>query len=370
MAIMLYSRPIPTSIWTPAMPAPTVRFPAEWEPQSAILLTWPHSETDWAPNLAAAETTFAAIAQAVLAREHLLVAVHRAALVDAVRARIDPSPAQAARLHIAVAPSNDSWVRDHGPLTVLENNQPVLLDFHFNAWGGKYPSDLDDAIPARLHNAGVFGETPRRRVDFVLEGGALESDGQGNLLTTTSCLLDPRRNPGVTQAAVEAQLRLHLGIERVLWLTHGHLEGDDTDGHIDTLARFADPATLVYQACEDPDDVHFAPLRAMAAELAALRRADGRPYRLVPLPLPRPIRDDTGRRLPATYANFLILNSAVLIPAYRDPADAEVQLRLQSVFPDRTIVPIDCTALVHQFGSLHCVTMQLPAAVPILDPAP
>lgn len=350
------------------MNSAAVRFPAEWEAQSAILLTWPHSDTDWAANLDAAEASFAAIARAVLTHESLLIGVHDAALIERVRTRIAPTPAQAARLHLAVAPSNDSWVRDHGPLTVFENGQPVLLDFQFNAWGGKYPCALDDAIPACLHQAGVFGQVPLRRIDCVLEGGALESDGQGTLLTTTSCLLDERRNPGITRPLAEARLREYLGIERVLWLTHGHLEGDDTDGHIDTLARFADPATLVYQGCVDPGDRHFEPLQEMADELAALRRPTGQPYQLVALPLPRPFYDEDDRRLPATYANFLILNGAVLMPVYGDPADAVAQSCLAKLFPERTIIPIDCAPLIRQFGSLHCVTMQLPAAVPLRAP--
>ena len=350
------------------MTASTLRFPAEWEAQSAVLLTWPHAETDWAPNLVAAEATFATIARAVLAHESLIVGVHHPDLVEAVRAHIAPPADQAARLQVTIAPSNDSWVRDHGPLTVFENGQPVLLDFTFNAWGGKYDSGLDDAIPAVLHRSGVFADTPLRRVDFVLEGGALESDGQGTLLTTTSCLLDPRRNAGITRATAEARLRAALGIDRVLWLTQGHLEGDDTDGHIDTLARFASPETIVYQGCDDPADSHYASLQAMAEELSALRRTDGQPYRLIALPLPRPIRDADGRRLPATYANFLIINGAVLLPVYGDPADRTAQSRLAEAFPDRAIVPIDCSALIRQFGSLHCVTMQLPAAVPVCVP--
>ena len=345
------------------MTASALRFPAEWEAQSAVLLTWPHAETDWAPNLEAAEATFATIARAVLAHESLVVGVHHPDLVEAVRARIAPPTDQAARLQVTVAPSNDSWVRDHGPLTVFENGQPVLLDFTFNAWGGKYDSELDDAIPAVLHRSGVFADTPLRRVDFVLEGGALESDGQGTLLTTTSCLLDPRRNAGITRAIAEARLRATLGIERVLWLTQGHLEGDDTDGHIDTLARFASPETIVYQGCDDPVDNHFAPLRAMAEELAALRGADGQPYRLIALPLPRPIRDTDGRRLPATYANFLIINGAVLMPAYGDAADDAARDVLAAAFPGREIVQVPCRPLIWQNGSLHCLTMQLPAGV-------
>ena len=188
-------------------------------------------------------------------------------------------------------------------------------------------------------------------------------DGSGTLLTTARCLLAPTRNPKLTQDGLEARLKELLGLDRILWLQHGHLTGDDTDSHIDTLARFCDARTIAYVACADPDDEHHAELKAMEEELRALRAADGRPYRLVPLPWPRARYDDDGRRLPATYANFLIINGAVLVPTYDDPADGPALARLRECFPGREIIGVDCLPLIYQYGSLHCVTMQLPEGV-------
>ena len=196
---------------------------------------------------------------------------------------------------------------------------------------------------------------------MVLEGGAIETDGQGTLLTTEACLLNHNRNPRLDRAAIEMKLREDFGVERILWLSHGHLEGDDTDSHIDTLARFCDPQTIAYVRCDDPEDSHYPSLAAMEEQLKTLRQADGSPYRLIALPWPRPCFDpDDGHRLPATYANFLIINGAVLVPTYADAADAEALATLAEAFPGRDIVPIDCRSVIRQHGSLHCLTMQLP----------
>ncbi len=350
------------------MPDPFIRLPAEWERQSAVILTWPHADTDWATQLQATEQTFAQIGKAILAHQNLLVVCHDEHVQRSVRTHFASVDADRSRLYTALAPSNDSWVRDHGPITVLRDEQAILLDFQFDGWGGKYESALDNAITARVHQQGVFGDIPFETLDWVLEGGSIESDGQGVLLTTESCLLDGRRNPDWDRARIEFELRHCLGFEKILWLSQGDLAGDDTDGHIDTLARFADPATIVYQGCDDPSDEHYKPLQAMAAEFAAFRRPDGQPYHTVPLPLPRPQYDREGARLPAGYANFLIINGAVLVPTYSDPADAIALDRLATVFPGRTIIPIDSRALIRQFGSLHCISMQLPAAVRLFDP--
>ncbi|HEX7045673.1 MAG TPA: agmatine deiminase family protein [Burkholderiales bacterium] len=338
--------------------------PPEWAPQSGVMLTWPHAHGDWRDRLETVEPVFAAIAREIARRERLVVACCDAAHrqhVAGVLARAGVAPA---RVSLLEAPSNDTWARDHGPITVLCRGQPLLLDFRFNGWGGKYAHDLDDAITARLHAAGAFGDTPREAVELVLEGGAIEVDGSGTLLTTTRCLLAPTRNPGLSRAQLEAELGDWLGLNRFLWLEHGHLEGDDTDSHIDTLARFCDPHTIAYVACDDPADPHYADLKAMEAELRAFRAADGAPYRLVPLPWPR-AQYDGARRLPATYANFLIINGAVLVPTYRDPADAVALERLRGCFPAREVVGIDCLPVIAQYGSLHCLTMQFPAAVPL-----
>lgn len=337
--------------------------PAEWAPQGAVMLTWPHSEGAFGPMLDEVEEVYLAIARAVIPHERLLVACHHEAHRAHIAARLKAAGIDLARIILAIAPSNDVWARDHGPLTVLRDGTPVLLDFTFNGWGRKYPAQLDDAITRTLHAQGIFGATPLETIPLVLEGGSIESDGAGTLLTTRHCLLHPQRNPHYDCVGLEALFAQWFGTRRVLWLDKGQLEGDDTDGHIDTLARFCDERTIAYVRCDDPADSHYPELRAMEAELQALRTADGQPYRLVPLPLPAPIHDTEGRRLPATYANFLIINDAVLVPIYGDTQDDEALRRLAGCFPDRTLVPIDCVPLIHQYGSLHCITMQLPAGV-------
>jgi agmatine/peptidylarginine deiminase len=337
--------------------------PAEWAPQRAVMLTWPHEDMDCAPYLAATEAVFVQIGRAVLRHEDLLVVVRDEAMAARVRAQLGATGS--GHLHLAQVPSNDVWARDHGPITVLQAGRPRLLDFCFNGWGGKFDSTLDDAITGALHHGCLRGND-YAAVSMVLEGGAIEVDGQGCLLARESCLIDEHRNPGWTRDRVAQALHDHLGITRIHWLRHGHLEGDDTDAHIDTLARFADPHTIVYQACDDAADAHHPALQAMAQELTQLCTAQGQPYRLIPLPWPRPIHDpDDGRRLPASYANFLIINEAVLLPVYGDAADEVAAARLSEAFTDREIIPIDCRALIRQSGSLHCVTMQLPQGLQI-----
>jgi agmatine/peptidylarginine deiminase len=334
----------------------------EWAAQGGVMVTWPHDQTDWRDDLVRVDACFAHIAREVTRRETLLAACRDVAHVDHVRGLVAAAGGDPARLVCAIAPCNDTWARDHGPIAVRRGGALRLLDFRFNGWGDKYPADRDDRITRTLHAAGAFGPVPLESIDLVIEGGSLDVDGRGTLLTTASCLLAPTRNPHLDRAAVEAALRTHLGVQRVLWLEHGALEGDDTDGHVDTLARFCDDRTIVYQACDDPADAHFAVLGAMAAELVELHDPEGQPYRLVALPWPRPAHDPvTGRRLPATYANFLIVNGAILVPAYNDPADEAARRVLGRCFPGREIVSIDCRPLIRGFGSLHCVTMQLPA---------
>ncbi len=343
---------------------PTVlprRLPAEWEPQDGVLLTWPHDGGDWCPWLAEVDQVYVALARAITARERVLVCVRDAAHRSHVMQLLQGAGVTLERVALCTVASNDSWARDHGPITVLEHGRARLLDFVFNGWGGKYAAALDDRITATLVQAGAFAATAHERIEFVLEGGAIESDGAGTLLTTAACLLSQGRNPGLTRADIERRLHEFFGLQRVLWLEHGALEGDDTDSHIDTLARFCDATTIAYVRCDDRSDAHFAALDAMERELVALRDAHGAPYRLVALPWPAPKYGDDGRRLPATYANFLVINDAVLVPTYRDAADAAALAALGACFPQREIVAIDCLPLIRQYGSLHCVTMQLPA---------
>jgi len=335
--------------------------PPEWVPQRAVQLTWPHPDTDWAPRLDAVLSVFASIAREISFREDVLIACHDPASTEVCRQYLHQAGANLLRCHLHTVPSNDSWARDHGPIT-LQNpaGQSKLIDFAFNAWGLKFRADLDNQITRHLYAQGAYGNAALEISGMVLEGGSIEVDGAGTLLTTSACLLSPNRNPQWSAAQIENALRTQLGVERILWLHSGHLEGDDTDAHIDTLARFCNPHTIAYQSCDDPDDSHFAPLQQMAAELSAFRNCDGAPYHLIPLPWAQAQWDEDGTRLPLSYANFLILNAALLLPTYDDPADMVAQERLQRAFPDREVIPVPCIELARQHGSLHCVTMQLP----------
>lgn len=338
-----------------------LRFPAEWEPQSAVMIAWPHAETDWGPRLAEVEPTYVALAAAIIRFQPLLVCVADPSLERRVRELLVTAGVDMARLHTLVVPYDDTWLRDSGPISLIDGAGFRLLDFRFTGWGGKYQASRDDRLVEACFERQAFAPScGRHEIDFALEGGGIETDGRGTLLTTWRCLHE--RHPRQTREAIEAILRESLQQQRVLWLEHGYLEGDDTDAHIDTLARFAPNDAIVFQACDDPADQHHAELAAMAAELAALRTSAGDPYRLFPLPWARPIIDG-GRRLAASYANYLIVNGAVLMPAYGDAADAAAAAVLARAYPNREIVPVPCRPLIWQNGSLHCVTMQLPAGV-------
>lgn len=340
--------------------------PAEWAPQSAIMLTWPHPGTDWVSYLAEVEPVFLDIARAVLRFQHLIISCEFVARLQQLDRELNDYAVKHSlpgRVITVPAPANDTWARDHGPITVETEDSYTLLDFRFNAWGGKFPWEKDDALNQHLANAGVFGRHPMQTVDFVLEGGSIESDGQGTLLTTSECLLTPSRNPSMDRNDIEQMLSEVLGTDRVLWLNHGYLAGDDTDSHIDTLARFVAPDHICYVTCPDQNDEHYGALKAMEEELREFRQADGTPYTLTALPWPDPIHDEDGERLPATYANFLIINGAVLLPVYQVPQDEDAIRTMQTLFPDREIIAIPCRPLIHQHGSLHCVTMQIPEGV-------
>lgn len=301
---------------------------AEWEPQSAVQLTWPHKDTDWAPILPEITAVYEEMKREIESRETVIV-------VDDI-------------------PHNDTWARDHGFITVEENGQLILLDFKFNGWGEKFAAELDNDINRQLYEQQLVKGIYESHLDFVLEGGSIESDGKGTIFTTTCCLMAPHRNQPLTQQEIEQQLKEWLGAERIVWINHGSLIGDDTDGHIDTLVRIAPNDTLLYIGADD----EHPNLLLMEQELQQLRTIDGHPYRLLRLPMPRPIYDD-GERLPATYANYLVINGAVLVPTYNQPdLDQEAISTIGKAFPDREIIGIDCRAVIRQHGSLHCCTMQ------------
>lgn len=311
--------------------------PAEWEKQSAVQLTLPNEHTDWAPILPEITAVYEEMKREISKREPLII-------VDDI-------------------PHNDTWARDHGFITCLTptpspvgegKEEVILLDFCFNGWGGKFPAELDNALNRRLYEQGLVKGTYEPHLDFVLEGGSIESDGKGTIFTTRCCLMAPHRNQPLTQEEIEERLKEYLGAERIVWLNHGSLIGDDTDGHIDTLVRIAPDDTLLYTGGDEehPD------LMEMEKELQGLRTCHDRPYRLLRLPLPRPIYDGDDR-LPATYANYLVINGAVLVPTYGQPdLDEEAMRTIGEAFPDREIIGIDCRAVIKQHGSLHCCTMQ------------
>ncbi len=349
-----------------AILTPTRVMPAEWAPQSAVMLTWPHPGTDWFSRLTEVEPVFLNIARAILRFEHLVISCEHVFRAEQLEQELNGYAREhnlPGRVHSVPAPANDTWTRDHGPIAVLSDQGTQLLDFRFNAWGGKFPWEKDNALTGHLATAGCFDSTPIKPVDFVLEGGSIESDGRGTLMVTSECLMSPTRNPDYDRTAIEAVLAETLGAERVLWLNHGYLAGDDTDSHIDTLARFCGPDHICHVHCDQPDDEHFQAIGAMEEELRQFRQADGTPYRLTPLPWPDPILDEEGQRLPATYANFLIINGAVLVPVYGVHQDEAALAVFRDIFPDREVIAINCRPLILQHGSLHCVTMQLPEGV-------
>ncbi|MDR3632094.1 MAG: agmatine deiminase family protein [Desulfocapsaceae bacterium] len=338
----------------------TRRLPAEWEPQDGVLISWPHVESDWRPFLAEVEPVFIDIARAVSRFERVLIL---ATDVRSLQERLRRADLVLERIEIFQIATNDTWVRDFGPITVLDGGRPLLLDFCFNGWGLKFPACRDNRAGRGLHRAGAFGATPMETLGLTLEGGSIDSDGRGSLLTTAACLLEPNRNPHLSRGEITTTLTGFLGTDHFLWLNHGFLAGDDTDSHIDTLARLGPDDTILYVCCDDPDDPHYEELQAMAEELASFKTRDGRPYRLLPLPWPSPCHDENGDRLPATYANFLVINGAVLVPTYHDSKDLIALATVKKAFPDREIVGIHCLPLIRQHGSLHCVTMQIPTGV-------
>jgi len=343
-----------------------IQLPAEWHPQAAVMLTWPHAETDWKPILQEIIPCYVAIAKEILRREKLIIVCSSITDVkSALRKEVDYS-----RILFCKIPSNDTWARDHGPVSIFIDGRPSVLDFTFNGWGLKFPANLDNQITRRLYQSGVFDSAVKYHnlKDIVLEGGSIESDGQGTILTTAQCLLAPNRNEYQDTEEVTDYLKLLFGARQVLWLHHGYLAGDDTDSHIDTLARFCNPETIAYVRCTDETDEHFAELSRMEKELQTFRTLEGKPYRLIPLPMAEAVYD-AGERLPATYANFLIINDAVLMPTYDSPFDEVAKAALQTAFPDREIVGVNCLPLIKQHGSLHCVTMQIPQEFlyPIID---
>lgn len=343
--------------------------PAEWYPQSGIMLTWPHEHTDWKPYLQDITETYLRLAHTISLYESLLIATsHVEETKQQLKKRL--SADQMSRIYLYEIDSDDTWARDHGPITLIatspDRSHTVpqrLLNFNFNAWGKKFAYEKDNAINQQLYYAGAFNATIEDHSDFTLEGGAIESDGQGTILTTASCMLAPHRNQPLSRTEINAQLKRRLHAKRIVWLEHGHLIGDDTDGHVDTIVRFAPSDTLLYVAPGPESDPQHADFALLEQQLTELRTLKDQPYRLIALPMPQPIYDGK-ERLPATYANFLVINGAVIYPTYNQPEnDFKAAEAISRAFPDRQLIGIDAHTIIRQHGSIHCLTMQLPQNV-------
>lgn len=339
---------------------PGVRLPAEWEQQAGVMLTWPHTDSDWQSLLDEIEPVYIALCKAISHVEHCLILCQDDQHQRHVEQQLRQQQVVLERCHLFTCSTNDTWCRDYGPLTTFADDRPILNNFEFNGWGNKYEAGLDNAVSRNLQGLGIFGTNKLIDHNVVLEGGSIESDGSGALLTTTQCLL--KRHPDKSKSEIEQLLHTSLGARRVFWLEHGHLSGDDTDSHIDNLARFVDANTIVYSACRDRSHPDHDALMAMQDELNSFKKKDGSAYRLIPVYLPSPIYYD-NQLLPASYVNFLIINDAVLVPAFAQPEDRAALEIYQQCFPGRRIIALDSRALIKQYGGIHCATMQFPDGV-------
>lgn len=333
-------------------------FPPEWYPQDAIMLTWPHKDSDWHYMLDEITDCFVNIAHEILKEQKLIIVCPEKGIVLSA---LKDKDTQSENLLLVEIPSNDTWARDHAAISVFIDGKHHIYDFTFNGWGLKFAADKDNQINRQLYSKDIFSEdvSYHNKKNFVLEGGGIESDGKGTLLTTSECLLSPNRNFFYTKKEIEEYLLETFGMNRILWLDHGYLAGDDTDSHIDTLARFCNEKTIAYVKIEDKTDEHYDALQKMENQLKTFVDFEGNPYTLIPLPMADPVFEE-GERLPATYANFLIMNNVVLMPTYNSDKDKIAQEQLQKAFPTRKIIGINCLPIIKQHGSLHCVTMQFP----------
>lgn len=336
------------------------RWPAEWERHEATWLAWPHDSATWPGCLDEAKQVVAALAAAISVGESVFLLVKDGEEEEEARRALLQAEASS-RVAIHHVPTADSWLRDTGPIVVVRGRgatrERLALDFRFNAWGGKYAGHLDDdSLPQRLQRIHGFAN---KRLDFVLEGGSIDGDGRGTILTTEQCLLHANRNPGLVRAEIEWHLREALGAKTILWLGAG-IEGDDTDGHVDDISRFVAPGVVVTVCEEDTKDPNHAPLEENRRSLVAMEDARGRPLEVVVLPSPGHVLAGDGRRLPASYANFYIANKTVAVPVFGASNDAKALRTLRKLFPTRRVVPIRCERFVEGMGALHCITQQIP----------
>lgn len=335
-------------------------FPAEWHPQHAIQLTWPHADTDWNWILTEIQTLYIELINTITEYENVILSVPNSEAIKGICSQLNTNKF---KCDFYIANNDDTWARDHGPISVYEDSKLSIQDFKFNGWGRKFDASLDNQITGGLFQQQAYPAHTFEKHNFILEGGSIESDGNGCLLTTRQCLMNTNRNASLTQSQIEVYLKDRLGSEKFLWLTHGDLVGDDTDAHIDTLARFAPNNQIIFQGCQDKDDEHYAELSTMKEELAQLTNTADKAFTLIELPWPDALYEDgTSHRLPASYANFLFINGAVLLPTYGVKQDEAAIKVMSAALPNHKVIPINCAVVVRQYGSLHCLTMQIPTA--------
>ncbi|MFY0642185.1 MAG: agmatine deiminase family protein [Bermanella sp.] len=335
-------------------------FPAEWHPQYAIQLTWPHSKTDWDWVLNEIQSLYIELINTITEYENVILSVPNSECIDGIRTQLKTNHF---KCEFYVIANDDTWARDHGPIGIYEDGKLAIQDFQFNGWGGKFDANQDNQITSYLFQQNAYYSHTYESHNFILEGGSIESDGNGALLTTRQCLMNTNRNASLNQDQIEVYLKDALGCDKILWLKHGDLIGDDTDAHVDTLARFAPNNQIIFQGCQDPEDDHYNDLNAMKEELSQLTNVNNKPYKLIELPWPDALYEtQSNQRLPATYANFLFINGAVLLPVYGVKQDALAIKVMTDALPNHKVIPINCAVVVRQYGSLHCLTMQIPTS--------
>ncbi|OGJ56155.1 hypothetical protein A2706_02435 [Candidatus Peribacteria bacterium RIFCSPHIGHO2_01_FULL_51_35] len=337
-------------------PSTDYRMPAEWEPHAATWLTWPHDEAHWPGLFEKIPPIWARITKELIAGEDVHILIHDTKTEKIAEKELKDAGATGDRIHLHRVLNNFSWARDHGPIFVKNANGDVrITHWMYNAWGEKWMYDMDEHIPSIVSK---LIDMPETRIPMVLEGGSIDVNGKGSLLTTTSCLLHKNRNPQLKKNQIEQHLKEHLGVTNVLWLGDG-IVGDDTNGHIDDMTRFIGEKEIFTVIEENKDDENHAPLKANLDLLKEMTDQDGNPFMIHAVPMPAPLFHE-GIRLPASYSNFYIGNAVVLLPVFNDLHDSEAINVLKKAFPTRKIVPIDARDLVWGFGAFHCVTQQQP----------
>lgn len=331
--------------------------PAEWETQAACLLTWPHKNSDWKDSLEKIEFAYLQLAKSISQFQSLIIICFDEKQRDVIRTKLSSRDSNPRKIYFVIAETNDTWCRDYGPLLTRQQGKIAVNDFQFNAWCGKYAYDLDNAINALLLQQGVFPKATFNSVDFILEGGSIDTDGKGTFLSTSQCLLT--RHPHKSRSEIEGILKHYLGCQRLLWLEHGQLSGDDTNSHIDNLARFINAKTILHADCQNKSHPDFFALQAMRHELRQFTTASGEPYQLIPVPIPG--YQLNNQYLPASYINFLMVNDAVLLPQFGVREDMIALDVFRQCFPDRRIIGIHSSELIQQRGGIHCASMQIPA---------